>query len=339
MTGWRCAGCSRPRCNLEARWDAPGVGRSTCTSAVRAHFTAYYSRHRWQRATILGKPSISLDSRTGIAAVTVKLEHRYVCAAQSSAPEPCRPGLNTGTDIIYLTHSGGGWQIIKPGGVYRASEIDRLESVNEDYYYPPGTPTTVSGPAQVPPPSSACPTGASTTVGAHRLTSTFEPNPRGSPGNDPWLTIKALAAARLSSETMCFTLTLAGAPRPDSTYSISVGPCKSKPRANLYDVAIDGLGQPYLLLAGRGAITDPSLKSLLPHAFRDGLQLEIIGTNPFFARHFKFLIVASTQSTQSNEPLLDRPIDAGDQAPQAGCLTYPTGAVNSLGLCGSQPGA
>ena len=333
-----CKLFARPLRTFEAQWVAPPVGRPTCASAVHAHFTGYYSRHRWERAAIVGQPRMSVDARTGIAAVMLTLRHRYVCAAQSFPPEPCRPGVTTGTDFVYLMRSRGAWQIIKPGGVYRASEIDSLASVGEDFYYPPGTPSTVSGTADIPPPGSACPTGTSTTVGPHSLTSTFEPNPRGGPGNEPWLTIRALSAAPLSSDTMCFSITLAGAPRPDSTYSIFIGTPQEQGAADFYEVAVDGLGQPHMLLAGQGAITARRLRPLLPKAFLEGSRLEIIGTHPFFARHAEFLIVAGTASTQSEEPLLRRPIDAGDGAPLGGCLTYPTGSIDRSGLCGSQLG-
>ena len=266
------------------------------------------------------------------------LIHRYVCAPPDSTGEPCRPGRYVRPDIVYLTRVRAGWQVIKPGGVYRASEIDTPDSVNEDYYYPPGTPSTVAGPVQLPRPRSSCPATTSATLASHTLTSTFDPNPRGGPGHQPGLTITGLSAGRLSTDTVCFTLTLAGPPRPDSAYSIFVGTVQQEGAADRYDLEIDGLGQPHTLLAGRGAISHPAIRPYLPHAFLEGTRLQIVATDPFFATNSKFLLQAGTQSTQSNEPLLRRPIDAGDVAPLRGCLTFPTGALNTRGLCGSVPG-
>lgn len=239
---------------------------------------------------------------------------------------------------MYLTRAGHGWQIIKPGGVYRATEIDSPDSVSEDYFFSPGTPSTVAGPVDVPRPASSCPASASTTLGPHKLTSTFEPNPRGGPGTQPGLTITGLSAGRLSTDTVCFTLTLAGPPKPDSTYSISIGTVQQEAAADRYDLALDGLGQPHMLLDGNGGFSHPRLRPHLPRAFLDGTTLQIIATDRFFVANSQFLLQAGTESTQSNEPLLRRPIDAGDQAPLKGCLTFPTGAIDAHGLCGSVPG-
>jgi len=172
----------------------------------------------------------------------------------------------------------------------------------------------------------------------HSLQSTFEPNPRGGPGDAPWLKLDAIAAARLSPETMCFTLTLGARPRPDSSYQIYVGTIQQQAAADLYDVEIDGVGGVHPLISGLGALSMPRLADALPRVYLLGTELQIIGTDPYFAKHSRFLVAAGTASLQSDEPLLERPLDAGDQAPAGGCLIFPTGGAETKGLCGSTPG-
>jgi hypothetical protein len=321
----------------EEFWDGDGIHEQTCAQIVDAHFHDYYSRHRWQSARIRGRTISTFDPRTAVDAVRMTLVHHYICAPQSSPPEPCHPSSYRRTEIIYLIRARGRWRIIKPGLVYRASELDSPLDAESDFY-PPGTPATVAGPASVPAATSSCPPGVSTVMPPHSLQSTFEPNPRGRPGNAPWLKLDGIAAARLTGDTICFTLTLGARPRPDSDYQIYVGTIQQQAAAELYDVQFDGLGQPHPLLAGIGPLSMPGIAGALPRVFLLGTQLQIIGTDPYFAKHSQFLLGAGTESLQSDEPLLKRPLNAGDQAPNGGCLTFPTGRLETKGLCGSTPG-
>jgi hypothetical protein len=319
---------------FEIEWDAPAVGPRSCAHTVAGHFDQYYSRHRWASARIRGPVQTTVDSRTGIAAVHMVLVHHYVCSRQSDPPEPCHPGNYVRPDIIYLIKLDGRWHIIKPGAVYRSSEVDQPDGTESDYY-PPGTTATIAGPVNLPAPTVLCPSSAVTSVSPpHVLQSTYEPNPRGEPGAAPWLQINALSIARLSSDTICFTLTLAGPPRPDSGYEIFFGTVQEQAAALLFQVEIDGLGEPHSLLEFAGALSTLGLAPYLPAVFLAGDQLEIIGTDPMFAKLQQFLVQAQSESIQDDEPLLRRPLDAGDTAPQLGCLTFPTGTLNKQGLCG-----
>ncbi len=280
----------------------------------------------------------TIEARTGVAGVHMVLGHRYVCASQSVPRERCHPRNYDQPEIVYLSRIRGCWQIVKPGSVYRATEIDHPLDA-ESSYYPPGSPATIAAAVSLPAPTAPCPSSAAISLSPpHKLKSTYLPNPNGGPRGAPWLKIDALAVARLSPETICFTLTLGAPPRPDSAYGIGVGTVQQQAAADLFDVEIDGLGNPHALREGRGALSTPSLKPYLPHVSLAGNQLEIIGTEDMFAKLSRFLVVASSQSSQDDEPLLTRPLDAGDGAPQRGCLTFPTGKVNTRGLCGSTPG-
>jgi len=310
--------------SYEEHWDSPGVDQRSCARVVDGHFTDYYSRHRWQSASIATRPDVSVESRTGVTSVSATLAER--------------PAHYRRAEIIYLTHSGRRWQIVKPGAVYRASEIDSPDEVSDDFLYPPGTSNTVDGSVSIATARSPCPAGTTLAMPAHRLLSTSLPNPRGGPGNEPWLKITKLSAARLSSRTVCFTLTLGAAPRPDSEYSVSIGPTQAQTAADFDDVEFDGLGLAHTLLSGSGGLGDPGLARKLPRAKLAGHRLELIATDPFFASHSRFLVQVSSQSIQANEPLLRRPIDAGDLAPFGGCMVFPTGTRDTKGLCGSVPG-
>jgi hypothetical protein len=320
----------------EAHWDAPPEGRRTCRGAVAGHFRDYYSRHRWASARSRGPVRTTIDPRTGFAAVRFVLVHRYVCA-RHAPPEPCHPGRYVRPEIIYLLRSKDQWKVIKPGLVYRASEIDQPLDEESDYY-PPGDAATINGPTNLPAPKRRCPASRTVTVSPrHALQNTFEPNPNGKPGHVPGLTIRSFSAARISRTTVCFTLTLAGPPRPDFSYDVSLGTVAQHAAADLFDIQIDGLGNPHALVAGRGALNTPGIARYLPKVFASGNRLEIIAAHPILALH-RFIIMASSESIQDDEPLLTRPLDAGDDAPLHGCLIFPTGRLTTRGLCGSGPG-
>jgi hypothetical protein len=75
----------------------------------------------------------------------------------------------------------------------------------------------------------------------------------------------------------------------------------------------------------------------LPRVFLRGDDLEMIVANSMFLRLHRFLVQGSTESVQDTEPLLKRPLDAGDLVPWGACLTFPVGKVDRHGLCGSTP--
>ncbi len=319
---------------FEIKWDEPGTGRTSCARTVAAHFDSYYSRHRWAGARARGPMRTTEDPQTGVTAVRFMLAERYRCARQSSPPEPCRPSVYVRPEIVYLIRVAHDWKIIKPGDVYESTGIAQPFFAESDYY-PPGNAATVAGSVSVPPSTITCPTGGAVAVSpAHKLQSTFEPNPNGKPGNAPGLTIEALTISRISKHTICFALTLAGPPRPDDAYSIYVGAVQQEGAADLFDVEFDGLGDPHPLLGGRGALSTPSIRSRLPHVAVYGDLLQIIGSDSEFAHLKRFLVQAGTASIQDDEPLLRRPVDAGDTSPLAGCLAFPTGRIDMRGLCG-----
>lgn len=323
--------------SYEAEWDRSATGRPDCTAAVDGHFRSYDSRRRWASAVTRGRPAVQRDPRTGIVAVHLVLLERYVCARQTSPPERCRPGRYREHDIVYLLARRGRWQIVKPGAVYRASEVDSPSEVDDSFLFAPGTPATVAGTVSAPPVAASCPAGASVASPPHRLQSTFIPNPRGGPGHEGWLEITSLTAARISASTMCFTLGLAAPPRPDSEYSIGVGAPGEGATADVFDIAFDGLGEMHPMLDGIGTLGDPRLAPRLPRASLDGTSLQIIGSDPQFTLR-SFLLSASGESIQDDEPLLSRPLDAGDSAPVDACLTFPSGALDRKGDCGEAAG-
>jgi hypothetical protein len=319
----------------ELRVDAP-PGVRTCASTVSAHFHGFYSDHHWVSARIAGKSTTTVDEARQIAAVDLTLVHHYVCAKSRSPRQPCHPGMYRRPDVVYLIRRGSSWAIIKPGLVYYATTNDMPTGAESDYY-PPGDATTIARPAKFPAPAYACPRSRTRSVSApHKLTSPSVPNPAG-PGTSPWLNIHALAVSRISSRTLCFTLGLGAPPQPDSAYQIYTGRIQQAAAADLFDVEIDGLGNPHPLLVGSGALSSSTLASDLPKVFLIGSQLEIIARVPAYAPIQRFLLTAASESIQSEEPLLTHPLDAGDRAPQRGCLTFPTGKLDTHGLCGEQP--
>jgi hypothetical protein len=322
----------------EIKSDAPAPGRRrSCAATVGAHFRDYYSRHRWAAARVRGRMVTRVERRTGIAAVRFRLVHRYVCAAQSQPPQLCRPSSYVRPEVVYVIRSGRGWKIIKPGRVYEATTTPDPVGQEGDYY-PPGTAATIAGGVSSPLTSTSCP-ARGTTYGAppHHLQSTFEPNPRGVPGDHPDLVIDRVAVSKTAADTACFTITLAGAPKPDDEYDISVGRVFQQGAAELFSVQFDGLGDPHPLLAQLGAASTPSLRATLPRVSLTGDQLQLVGSDPIF-RSERFLVVVGTSSIQSDEPLIARPVDAGDISPFGGCLTFPSGHLDRQGNCGSTPG-
>jgi hypothetical protein len=239
-------------------------------------------------------------------------------------------------DVVYLVKSASGWKVIKPGLVFQV--LNAPEPVGFDLdYYAPGTTRSVAAPVRAQAPAAPCPARtAPFTAPAHALQSQFG-LPGSRPGDEPWLKIDAIAVARLSSRTVCFTLTLDGPPRPDSAYQIYLGSIAEEGPADRFDVEFDGLGIPHPLLGGEGPLSIPSLAGHLPRVFVAGKQLEIIATDPWFTTTKRFLVSVGADSLQRFDPLLRRPSDAGDLVPWGGCLVFPTGALDTKGLCGSTP--
>ncbi|HEX4036352.1 MAG TPA: hypothetical protein VHX66_18075 [Solirubrobacteraceae bacterium] len=280
----------------------------------------------------VGKTTIS---RAGsVAAVHLTLAHRYVCANKGTADQPCHPDVQRMPDIIYLVLAGGHWLVLKPGLVFRASEIDAAED-DESVFYPPGNASTVRGAARLGAPPQRCP---ATTIAAPGV-SVAVSDATHLRSRAPWLAITRLAIARLDRGTVCFELTLAAPPRADSDYSIGLGVPGQPDPADLFDVQIDGVGRPHVLIRGEGRIENnpPGVRIMnisryLPQIGLDGRQLDIISRD-FPAGH-RFDVTADSSSLQSDEPVLRHPLNAGHHIPTHGCLKFPSGKLTFAGLCG-----
>jgi hypothetical protein len=318
--------------DFETRWDAQISGGHSCPQIIGGHFRYYYSRHRWASARVVAVTGTDIDAARGIATVHLKLSHHYICAGNASL-HSCHPGYYVRPDIVYLISESGQWKVIKPGFVYRASEIPQPDD-SESLYYPPGDAKTVKRPAAIPAPRGPC-RGTSATAQSkpHVLK-----DQNYKTVSAPWLNIRRLTVTRLAQTTVCFTFTLGAVPRADSSYGIYLGSVAQQAPELVFGLDIDGLGQPHLLLTGRGSLSSPGLARYLPHAWLAGKRLEIIATLPHFIPHRRFLVDVESGSLQNQEPLLLHPLEAGDGAPRRGCLIWPTGSILLKGLCGSVPG-
>jgi hypothetical protein len=91
------------------------------------------------------------------------------------------------------------------------------------------------------------------------------------------------------------------------------------------------------MIWGSDETNKPSLAHFLPHVSVRGDQLQIIGSDPPYTGQQRFLVIAATQSTQSEEPLVRWPLQLSDSSPLRGCLVFPSGAIDKKGLCGASP--
>jgi hypothetical protein len=261
-----------------------------------------------------------------IAAVHLTLAHRYVCREPQGSRAPCQAGIIRRPEIIYLIDNHGRWQIIKPGLVWIASEDTDPYDPGESIYYPPGDPTTIARPAAINPPSFACPTSAAT---IDDPPGDVVPDQYGDPAVDaPWLDIRDLSVASVDQNTLCFTLQLAAPPRPDSSYSINLATEKYPRPHKVIEVQIDGLGDPHVLFEGMGAYRDPGIASSLPTISMSATSLEITVPKPLWpATKPELHVTATSESLQPQEPLIPHPLAGEDEAPDSGCLAYPTGKL------------
>ena len=313
----------------EAHWDSGTTHPVSCRVAVAGHFT-YYSDERWRSARIVRVRSVGVDRR-GIAAVTLTLDHHYVCVPPGVSPVvPCRTRTIRRPEIVYLVRVAGSWRVLKPGLVFRATGIDSPDGPESDWY-PPGDAHTVTLPVRDSAPRFRCPATQATVSGHDRV------DVQSGSASAPWLSIRRFAVSALSGGRACFSLRLAAVPRPDSSYSLGVGPVALAAPTSLYTIDFDGLGGVHVLVDGVGAIGNPSIVRDLPRIALHGTELDVLA--PHRARlSGTYLAVAGTESLQFMEPLLRHPLDAGDDGvPYGGCLVVPSGRLDRTGNCGSVP--
>jgi hypothetical protein len=320
---------------FELKDDPVPRGRPTCVRDLDAHFTGYYSRHRWTSARIVRAGPTGVDRQRGIATVPLEIAHRYICAGNDPLPDGrCNPGLYRRPDIVYLIREGGRWQILKPGLVYRASEVDSPDdNYGQAIYYPPGDATTVARPTPNPYGSVTCPKTRVTVAGHPHPSVTTRLNP----AIPPALRIDRFSVARVGPERLCFSLVLAAPPRADAEYSIGVALYRQQAPVDLFDVDFDGLGDPHALVGGVGALSEPAIAPYLPRIGVAGRTITIVGRQRGFAPHRRLLVVAGSGSLQPDEPLLRHPLTAGDGIPYGMCLVFPTGKLTQIGNCGGVP--
>jgi hypothetical protein len=325
---------------FEVANDSPPSGRRrTCAVTVRAHFRDYYSDHRWASARIVGAARTTLDAVRGIALVRMTLAHRYVCAGPGTADEPCHADIKRRPERIYLLRGGGGWKILKPGLVYRASEIDSA-SGDESIYYPPGDVSTIATPPVIPAPNFACPPSRAAVADRAGDVENFN-NAGPFTVNAPWLDITRIAVSRINRHTLCFALTLAAPPHADTDYGFGImHELRGGGEGTSFGLAIDGVGHSHALDADRGRLGSPSGAAALPRYGLVGNRLEFAVAAPRkFTSGLSLQVQASSDSLQTDEPLLSHPLNAGDLiAPDHGCLKFPTGGISLAGICSNEPG-
>ena len=328
-----CALFSAPLKSFLIRTTPALPRHASCRTVVASHFTGYYSDHRWAGAVIVHVGAITIRSAPSIAAVHLTFAHRYVCVGPAVSGQPCHPGVIRRPDIIYLIQNDSGWQILKAGLVFDATDLDEPNDP-ESTFYPPGDAATSSAIAAIGGPRFYCPPSQrARTDPSHDVT-----DPSGDAVHAPWLDITRLGVSRINSDTVCFRLTLAAPPRADSGYDIlaihdlrggAVG------EGGTIAVEVDGLGQPHALIGGQGILSTPSIAAYLPRFGLVGDQLEIAAAiPPSFTSGSGLLVASGTESLQPDEPLLAHPLNGGDTAPDHGCLRFPAGGISTADVCG-----
>lgn len=315
--------------HYEGHWDSGATHPVSCRVAVAGHFT-YYGDERWLNARIVRVRSISIDRR-GIAAVALTLDHQYVCIPPGVSPDaPCRTRTIRRPELVYLIRVVGSWRVLKPGRVFRAAGISSPNGPDSDWY-PPGDARTVSQPVRDMGARFSCPATRVTVSGHDRVDV-----PSGS-ASAPWLSIRRFAVSQLAGGRACFSLRLGAVPRPDSSYSLGVGPVAQSAPTSLYTIDFDGLGGAHVLVDDIGTIDNPSIVRELPRIALRGTELDVLA--PHWARLTgTYLAAASAQSLQFTEPLLRNPLDASDDGvPYEACLVVPSGRLDRTGNCGTAP--
>lgn len=314
----------------EGHSDSAAIHPVSCRAAVAGHFR-YYSDERWQSARIVRVRSVSTDRR-GIAAVSLTLDHDYVCVPPHFSPTgPCRAQTMRLADRIYLTRVGAAWRVVKPGFVFRATEVAPHDDTPDQYAYPPGDARTVTQPVRGVGASFHCPPTRATVSGYDRLDA-FPPVVA------PWLQIERLSVSELSGGRACYALQLAAAPAPDSAYSIAFGSVEQSAPEDVYEVDFDGLGFPHVLLRGAGRFGDPAITRYLARIALHGTELDVLIPRWAHLRG-RFLAAAGTESLQFYEPLLKQALVVSDEGvPYGACLVVPNGRLDRVGNCGATPG-
>jgi hypothetical protein len=310
---------------FEIYWDANPGRRRTCTETVDAHFHDCYSRHRWASARIVAVGRTVLDPRREIAAVHLTLAHHYICAGSDPTPQHCHPDIEVRPDVIWLLKSHGSWLILKPGLVYRASEIDSAQD-DESIYYPPGDASTITGPARIVTTRFRCPQrGISITKPAGNVSNNANSGPP--TVRAPWLDITRLSVSRVTHTVLCFAVTLAAPPRPDTRLTLFyvhelAGGVET---GQNFGLDIDGLGLPHPLLNGAGTLSGTYPARVLPQFGLAGKRLELaIAVPPSLSAGSGLHVTAETDSLEIDEPLI-----------AYGCLSFPRGGITHARVCGN----
>lgn len=314
----------------EGHSDSAAIHPVSCRKAVAGHFR-YYSDERWRSARIVRVRSIKIDRR-GIAAVTLTVDHHYVCVPPHFNPTgPCRARTIRMAERIYLTRVGAAWRVVKPGFVFRATEVAPQDDTPDRYVYPSGDAQTVTQPVRGVGTSFRCPPTRATVSGYDRLDAV-------PPVVAPWLQIDRLSVTELSGGRACYALQLAALPAPDSAYSIAFGSVAQAAPADAYEVDFDGLGFPHVLRGGVGSFGDPAIRRYLPRIALHGTELDVL--IPHWAHLTgRYLAAAGTESLQFYEPLLKHALFVSDEGmPYGACLVVPTGRLDRVGNCGATPG-
>jgi len=315
----------------EGHSDTPTTHPVSCRAAVAGHFTPY-SDERWRSAAIVQVRSASVDRR-GIAAVTLTLDHHYVCVPPHFSPDaPCRTRTIRRPELVYLARVAGSWRVLKPGLVFRATEISAPYDGEQDWY-PPGDPRSVTQPVPGVGTGWRCP-ATSASVHSHDRVDV-----RSGRGPAPWLSISRLSVSRLPGGRTCFALRLGAGPRPDSRYELFASTVAQAAPFDLFQVDFDGLGRPHALIHGEGRFSNPALSGQLPRIALRGTELDILAPGSPRLTASRYLLAASATSLQLGEPLLADPLQASDAGiPYGACLVVPSGRLIRTGLCGSIPG-
>jgi hypothetical protein len=236
---------------FEAANDSPPSGRRrTCAVTVNGHFRYYYSDHRWASARIVGPALTTIDAARGIALVRMMLAHRYVCAGPGTTDQPCHSDVERRPERIYLLRTSSGWKILKPGLVYRASEVDSA-SDDESIYYPPGDAATIAASPFISAPNFACPLSGPSVADRVGDVENFG-NTGPFTASAPWLDITRLAVSRIDRHTLCFALTLAAPPHADSAYGFGIiHELGGAEEGTGFSLEIDGVGRAHPLAGGQ----------------------------------------------------------------------------------------
>ncbi len=287
---------------------------------------------------------VGIDSdRSGNVAVRLLLLFRFSCIGAVSVLPGCRPHFERRRDVVFLREESGRWLIVKPGLIYQDTSLD-APPAGVDLVTPPGDSSTVNRLASIGAPPVLCPSGG---VGASDGRRYLEPAARGPNSRRgparaaPWLDITRVSVVRLARQELCVTISLAGAPRADSSYSVDLGqPQNGGETLDAYALEIDGTGGLHARLRdahglyGHGApacatglgLTDDQLELIISpgdHVFRNDAPIGIDASSESCSP------VSQRSATRSTPPISRRPLSAWNCHPSE--LTISPAASRSGG--------